>query len=296
MSPSPLVIQNLPIFSNYNIGQKLFSYSAIHIMTGNIYSLVWKYDFLSKRDYFYDKLGHLSLNWYLHLYGHCGKKYAKRKYVDRQDYSGIFFCWKSDRTRGHKSRSVSEYGGLRFAKENLRFFVDVTLGCPGASRRTSVPRKLTRTRNLVPGPRTNDQSFPLPCEARFFREERPMGARGEPKRDQEHNLTYQLASRSEGLTPRGPLTVCRFVFEVWELETRTVHSFYNIFIRRSFSGLGCAYLKHLGIMFTFQNIKNRFESSSHLAMLIIFYLAILISTMMMMMIVCLYHCTGKSIN
>lgn len=43
------------------------------------------------------------------------------------------------------------------------------------------------------------------------------GGRGEgAKQAKERNLTYQLASRSEGLTPRGPLTVRRFVFEVWE--------------------------------------------------------------------------------
>lgn len=48
--------------------------------------------------------------------------------------------------------------------------------------------------------------------------------------DQERNLTYQLASRSEGLTPRGPLTVRRFVFRGVRTETRSVQSFYNVFI------------------------------------------------------------------
>lgn len=74
-------------------------------------------------------------------------------------------------------------------------------------------------KNLVTSLRPDNQSSRLGWE----------GGEG----GQERNLTYQLASRSEGLTPRGPLTVRRFVFEVWEPR----HRAYSRFITSSSADL-----------------------------------------------------------
>lgn len=69
------------------------------------------------------------------------------------------------------------------------------------------------SRNLVTGLWSDNQSSRREAVER----ERERGGKGREKEGEragERNLTYQLAPRSDGLTPRGPLTARRSVFEV----------------------------------------------------------------------------------
>ena len=104
----------------------------------------------------------------------------------------------------HKSRSDTELS-LRLEK-NWRLFVDVT-----CLSRCFMTYKRAGEIDL-------NKEFSARTQARgpIISYLQKHGARygGRGRGNQERNLTYQLASQSEGLTPRGPLTVRRFVFKV----------------------------------------------------------------------------------